>query len=149
MRFMPTAAKLVAGISFACVGYFAAKTYLPGLPESYNAGYFVELNAALGFFVGWFVMGRQVGHDLRRAARFGFATSVSFAVWGILSFSVLEMVLRSLDKRYRMPQDALLNMVEIGWFFIATGLRLEFIVVMVLGGMLAGVLSEFADRIWN
>ena len=76
---MPTAAKLVAEISFAIVGWLAANAHVPTQGENADVGAFRELTALLGLIIGWMVMGGLVGKGYREAIGSGLRTSVTLA----------------------------------------------------------------------
>ena len=71
---MPTAAKLIAAVAFAIVALIAAITFVPHMPEGSQIGLFRELTAAIGFIVGWFVMGDLFGKGYGEAAGSGLRT---------------------------------------------------------------------------
>ena len=149
MRQMPTAAKLVAAVCFAIVAFAAALAYEPLLPESQRGKWFTLASAGIGLWVGWRVMGRMVGGDLRSASRAGVYTIFWLVLWAGLTFSLWEMLIRSWNKRYRTPTEALGNVIEIALYYGSLALNLEVILTLILGGMLAGILSELANRIWR
>jgi len=149
MREMPTSGKLVAGICFAIVGYFAAHFYVPGLPEAWRISWFLECSAALGFLVGWLIMGRKVGETLPLAATSGVGTSVWLLIWALLGFSVHEMLQRSLDKRYNQPMEAVGAVFELIIFFAKLLVNIEVLGVLLIGGIISGVLTELAHRLWR
>ena len=66
---MPTAPKLIAAVFFACVAALAAHLFIPVLPEGTQIKMFRELSAGIGFFCGWFIMGRTVGRGMVEAQR--------------------------------------------------------------------------------
>ncbi|NOX41344.1 MAG: TrgA family protein [Alphaproteobacteria bacterium] len=149
MRAMPTGAKLVAGISVALVAFGAATLFLPALNSPSPPRWFASANAALGFVVGWRILGRMVGGSYRAAMSAGTGTSVWLFSWALLMFSLREMILRSLDKRYRTPTEALGNVVEIALYYAKLALSVEVVSALLLGGMIAGLLAEFANRRWD
>ncbi len=50
---MPTAAKLVAAILTAVLGYYVADVIVPHLPEQDRDNYMRETSAFVGLLVGW------------------------------------------------------------------------------------------------
>ncbi|NHX27524.1 TrgA family protein, partial [Escherichia coli] len=50
---MPTAARLVAFVTFALVTYIATDYYILELPESTKVKWFREMNAAIGGIAAW------------------------------------------------------------------------------------------------
>ena len=146
---MPTAARLAAALAFALVGFMAAETYKPGLPPETQWGMFSVLCTLIGILCGWLVMGRLAGRGMRAALGSGLRTSANMVFYAMLLFSIYEMVLRSLRKRY----DGVFEAIE-GTFDIALGyglalLRPEPMIVLVVGGMLAGLFAEWTSRRWR
>jgi len=149
MRDMPTGAKLVAGITFAVVAFVAAQLFLPSLELDAAPRWFAAANALLGFLVGWRVLGRAVGGTYGTAIWAGVGAAIWLFFWALLLFSFREMVLRSLDKRYRIPTEALGNLLEIAIFYAKLAFSVEVLGALLLGGMIAGILAEFAGRRWS
>ncbi len=145
---MPTAAKLVGAICFALVGALAAAALAPVLPDQFRAQWFVPANAAIGALVGWRVMGRAVGEGMRRALFAGLGTSAWLLFWALVIFSLREMLMRSLDRRYGNPTDALTNVIAIFEQFFRMAMIPEVVVILLAGGLIGGLLSELADRRW-
>ena len=58
---MPTAAKVMAAVSFAVVGWVLANYYAVNMPDAAAAGPIREGAALVGVVVGWSVMGNSVG----------------------------------------------------------------------------------------
>ncbi len=149
MRLTLTSGRLVAGICFALTGYLAAVTLSPTLPASFRVVWFPEASALLGALVGWVVMGRHVGHGLRAAMRQGVGTAVWLFFWALLSFSIYEMLLRALEKRYRQPMEAVGGALEISLYFFKIAMSVEVLGTLLIGGLISGALAEIANRIWR
>ncbi len=148
MREMPTAAKLVGAICFAAVGALAAAALAPTLPDQFRAQWFVPVNAAIGALVGWRVMGRSVGDGIRRAMISGLGSATWLLFWALVVFSLREMLIRSLDRRYGNPTDALTNVVVILEEFFRMAMVPEVVIILVVGGLIGGLMCELADRRW-
>jgi len=146
---MPTAARLFAAIAFAAIGFMAAEIYKPGLPPETQWGRFTILSALIGLLCGWFVMGRLAGRGMRAAFGSGLRTSANMVFYAMLLFSVYEMVLRSLRKRYDGVFEAVMGTFDIMLAYGAALVRPEPLVVLVLGGMLGGAFAEWAARRWS
>ena len=149
MREGPTAAKLVAAILFAFIGMAAALAYEPFLPESKREPLFAEATALIGAFVGWWVMGRLVGGSYRLSGRAGVVTSFWLLFWALLIFSLRMMVLKSWEKRYREPAEALSDVVFIGYGYLKLAMNLPVLGVLAVGGLIAGMVVEFIARRWR
>ena len=147
---MPTAAKLFAAFGFGLVGFFAAEVMKPSFPEGMNLGWFSVICGLIGISVGWWVMGPNAGRGNGRAIATGLRTSVTIVLWALFVFSVYEMLARSIDKRYAGVMDALRGMVglvaEYGVLVLTSTMTL---VVLIMGGILAGLFAEWAARRWS
>ncbi|MEO8243830.1 MAG: TrgA family protein [bacterium] len=143
---MPTAAKLVAAVAFALVGWLTARAYIPQLPEGTNTGFFPEITAALGFAIGWLTLGPNVGRGYVEALSYGLRTSIFLVFWALLGFSIYYMVLRSTKMIYHNAGEAVLDvpllMLQYGKLLAAS----EVIMTLVIGGILGGWVAEFARR---
>src|SRR6056297_1256011 len=104
---MPTAAKLLAAVAFAALGFLAAETVKPHMVEGTQFGVFSYICAGIGALCGWMVMGGLVGAGYRAAAGYGVRTAATLVFWALLGFSIYEMILRATKMRYDGPMDAL------------------------------------------
>ncbi len=145
---MPTAARLVAATIFALVGYFAALTYIPTLPDGTQVAWLEESAAIAGFLCGWLIMGRQTGNSVMAAFGNGISTGVAVVFWTALGWSIYEMVVRSTKMMYDGPMDAVLSVFDLMVQYGRLMLSAEFIGIVVVGGLIGGVLTELAGRRW-
>lgn len=148
---MPTAAKAVAALAFALVAYFAAQgVKAPGvMPEGTQFGWFSEITAGIGFLCGWIVMGGLVGKGYGEAAASGLRVSVTIVFWALLGFAIYDMVQQSMKMRYHGPMEAVLDVFNI---MLVNGKRLgtlEILGTLAVGGVLGGVVAEWAGRRWK
>jgi hypothetical protein len=146
---MPTAAKLVAAVMFAAVGFLAAQAFVPSLPEGTQIGFLREICAVLGLVIGWLVMGRLVGKGYVEAVGFGIRTSVTVLFWAVLGFSIYEMILRSTKMMYDGPMEALLGVFDLVIYYGKMMGSPEFIGTLLIGGVLGGIAAEWAGRRWS
>jgi hypothetical protein len=147
---MPTAAKLFAAFAFGLVGFFAAEVMKPSFPEGMNLGWFSVICGLIGILVGWWVMGSNAGRGTGRAIGTGLRTSVTIVFWALVFFSIYEMLARSIDKRYVGVMDALRGMVGlVAEYAVLVGTSTMTLVVLLVGGVLAGLFSEWAAKRWN
>jgi hypothetical protein len=146
---MPTAAKLVAAISFAIVGWIAANVYIPVLGAGYNAGPFRELVALLGLVVGWRVLGPDTGHGYRQSMGSGLKTAVVLVFFALLLFSIREMVMQSTKMRYDGPMDAILDVFNLMLARAREMMTADVLGTLLVGGIVAGILAERASKRWS
>jgi hypothetical protein len=146
---MPTGAKAMAAISFAVVGWITANAYVPNMPEAGQVGLFRELSALLGAIVGWRVMGNAVGKGYVRAVGSGWKTMIVLVFFALLLFGIYEMLELSVQMRYEGPLEAILDvfqrMMERSIPLLSTGV----IAAILIGGGVAGILTENAGRRWR
>jgi hypothetical protein len=147
---MPTAAKLIAALAFAALGYILAELYKPLAPAGLRFGFFSEISALLGLAAGWLVMGKLAGRGYWRAWGGGVRTAAVMVVWAIIGFALFEMVRRGADGRYGPSLAKTLTagatlMVD----FARTAMELNFLATMAIGGAVAGIITEWAKRNWG
>lgn len=146
---MPTAAKLFAALAFAAVGFFAAEAFKPALPEGTQFGFFTEICAALGALCGWRISGALAGKGYYASSGYGVRTSVTIVFWALLGFSIYEMVLRSMKLRYDGPFEAVVAVFDLAYGYLLLMGRSDFLIILVAGGILGGMLTEWASRRWS
>jgi hypothetical protein len=146
---MFTAPRLVAALLLACVGFLTSELIKPLMIEGTQFGYFSFVNAALGFVVGWVVIGRRIGRGISAAISYGLTGAAALMFWGLFSQSVNEMLRLSLRRRYKGPFEALTDMVRIFVEFGATMATAPVLGTLFIGGALAAVLAEVSARHWR
>ena len=146
---MPTAARLIAAALFALLAYAAAELFKPGMPPETQFGWFAPICALVGLVVGWTVSGALAGRGYRAAAGTGLRSSATIVFWVLLGFSVREMVLRSMRKQFKGVFEAIEGTFDIMLDFGQALLRPEPIVALAVGGIVAGLLTEWGSRRWR
>lgn len=146
---MPTAARLIAALVLAATAWFASQTVKPYLPEGTNFGWFDYLNVALGLVIGWIVIGRRAGRGQSAAVGNGLTAAAVLAFWAIFLQASNEMLRQSLNRRYDGPTEAILDVFEMCLEYGAHLINPDVIGPLLVGGILAGILAELANRIWR
>jgi hypothetical protein len=146
---MPTAAKLVAAICLAALGYAASETVKTLMPDGTDFGIFTLVNAGIGFACGWLILGNRAGRGYSAALSNGFTGMVALVFWALFVQAAYEMVALALRRRFEGPVEAAAAVFEIMAEYGAVMLDLELILLLMLGAFLAGVLSEGAARRWR
>lgn len=146
---MPTAARLVAALCLAFVGYVLSHMVMPLMPESTNFGNFVPLNTALGGVVGWIVMGRRAGRGTTGAINNGLTGVFVLMLWGVAIQACYEMFRRAMRNRYDGPVEALTSVFQIAAEYAVLVATVPIFVVLVISAILSGLLTEFANRNWR
>ena len=146
---MPTAAKLIAAVAFAVVGWLAAGYYVLRLPEGTSTGYFREITAALGFVIGWLTLGSAVGRGYGEAVSLGLRTSLLLLAWALIGFSVDRMIIRSTKMTYKDVGEAVLDVPMLMLYYGKLMGSAPFIATLIIGGVLGGLAAEAAARRWR
>lgn len=146
---MPTAAKLVAALAFALLGYLAAELFKDAMPERTVWGYFNLVSAGIGLLCGWIIMGDLVGHGYQASSGYGLRTMIQAVAWVIIAFSIYEAVKRSTKLRYDGPMEAVLGMFDLALEYLVKLGTAPMIGTLLLGGLLGGILAEWAHRNWK
>ena len=146
---MPTAPKLVAALLFAAIAWLAAEACKPQLPEGMAVGLFAPIAAGVGLLSGWRVMGRLVGQGVWPSAGHGLRTSLTMLVWVLLIFGIREMYIGTTHMRYAGPIEAIVGIFTLAGKYALYTTAPAVAGVLVVGGMLAGALTELAARRWR
>ena len=146
---MPTAARIFGALCFALVGFLGAEAVKPMMPQGTQFGYFSAIMAAIGAASGWNVMGALVGRGYGVAMSSGLRTSATLVFFGILLFSGREMILRSINRLYHGPVEALQGMVGLATDYGRLLLNPQDLVILIGGGALAGLVVEWVSRRWR
>lgn len=145
---MPTAAKLAGSVLFACLAYLLAGMFRQYLPPATQLGWFDQVSTLIGFLCGWRIMGGNAGQGIVIALNNGLRTAVTMVFFALVVFSIEEMYQVAIRRMYDGPGDALLGAVSIGSDFAVMLLQPDLLIVLVVGGILCGWLTEKIARRW-
>lgn len=146
---MPTASKLVAATAYAVLGLIAALTFVKYLPDGMPRGYFFEITAAIGFIVGWLVMGKLTRKGYREAINSGLVTALILVFWALLAFSLYFMLKKSMRMMYDGPMEAVLGVFQLMFDYGKLLLVPDMLGVILVGGIMAGMITEWAGKRWS
>lgn len=146
---MPTAARLVAALCLAALGFVLSRIVMPLMPESTDFGYFIPVNVVLGLSAGWFIMGRRVGRGTTQAINNGLTGTFVLILWGVSVQAINEMMRLAMRNRYDNVFEAIAAIFEIGAEFSYTIATVEFAIAAVIGAVIAGLVTEFAGSRWR
>lgn len=146
---MPTAARLLAAVFFAALGWFASDLVKPLLPEGTQTGWLNETMAVIGALSGWTMAGARAGDGMRSGLGYGLTTSALIVFWGVLVFSGYEMLDLSLKNRFGGPMQAIKAMIGIAIDYVKLISTPEIIGTLVVGGLFGGWLAEWASKRWS
>ena len=146
---MPTAAKMVAGIMMAAVAWFVSGMVKGLLPEGTPTGIMAELNAVIGFIMGWLIIGSRAGDGYKAAIGYGWTAVVASLFWILVLWGGYEMTINATRLRYGGPMEAIADFFQINVDYLITMGTGEVIATLLLGGAVAGMMGEWAGRRWR
>lgn len=146
---MFTAARLIAALCLAGLGYLGSEYVKVLVDESKSYGFFTYYNTAIGFFCGWIIVGPRAGRGMASAISHGVTGTAALVFWALLLQAVNEMVDEAMSHKYHGPMEAFAAIFELMVEFGATLLDTGFIMMLVIGALVAGCLSEIASRYWR
>lgn len=146
---MPTAAKLMAAICFAVVGWVLANYYALNMPDATAAGPIREGAALVGIIIGWTVMGNSTGKGYVEAAGAGIKTAVLLAVVALFLLALSEMLENSVKLRYEDAMEAFMDVLQTMVKRSQALVSLGVFGTILLGGIVGGILTENAGRRWK
>lgn len=146
---MPTAAKLVAAVFFAILSWVVADLYAQILPPATHTGLLRPVAAVMGVIWGWRVTGGLAGRGYGEAAANGLRTAVTIAFWTIFIFSVYDMILQATKMRYHGVMEALLAIFAIMLSYAALLKDVTVSAAGIGGGMVVGMIAEWASKRWS
>lgn len=146
---MPTAAKLIGALLLFGVGWLAALFAIDTLPEGTPARYFPLTIALIGFWQGWMVIGGQAGQGVAAGAGHGLRAGVQMALIGLAVFALREMFLRAGNLRYRGAGEATTAALDLFADYALQSLTVPIWGTVILGGVVAGTISEWSARRWR
>ncbi|RYG91886.1 TrgA family protein [Loktanella sp. IMCC34160] len=143
---MPTMGKLVAAVLFGALAWYVSQLCIPIFPEGTMPTFWTGINTGFGILMGWVVAGKRAGMGLNAALSYGVTTAAAIIFWALFGNSAVEMVERSLDKRYDGPVEAVVSIFEIG---VETGQMLataEVLGALFIGSIIAALIVEFVGK---
>jgi hypothetical protein len=146
---MPTAAKLFAAFAFAALAFFAAEVFKPHMSEGTQFGAFVPISALIGLVSGWRVMGPAAGQGNWMAVNNGIKTAACMLVLALVVFSIEGMLVLAFRRAYDGPMEAIIGIFGVGVDYLLRVLAWDVLAVLLIGGALGGLLSEWAARRWR
>ncbi len=146
---MPTAAKLVAAILLGALAWGVSDLIRPLMPEGTNFGWFNYVNAAVGAILGWRIIGAQAGKGMGEAMSMGFTASVVLYLLGLFIQACNEMLRLATSSRFDGPIEAVQSILTIGMKYASEISSPLVIVSLAVGGVVVGILTEYASRRWR
>ena len=145
---MPTTGRFVGAVLFGLIAWYVSQLFKPLMPEGKNFGNFSEYNALIGIVLGWGMLGHRSHPDRRASIGAGLTTAIAVTFWALLIHAGIEMITLSLRKRYDGAGDALIGVLKLMGKYGEMMLTPEILITLLLGGVIAGALSGWAERRW-
>ncbi|SMR71700.1 hypothetical protein SAMN04488030_1030 [Aliiroseovarius halocynthiae] len=146
---MPTAAKFISAVILAAIGWMCAEMVKPLMPEGSDPRYFSQTCAIAGWLVGWFYLGPRADRELGTMGSNAGTTTFVQVIFTLFIFSFVEMIERSLKKRYDGPIEGLQDIFVIGGEMMLEYTTAEIVAVAILGGFIASKVAFYAARKWG
>lgn len=146
---MPTAAKLVAALSFAFLAFVVCTVIEGLLPEAQRIGQLYPVSMAMGAICGWMVSGAAPRGTMVEAAATGLRTATITTLCALFAFALGTMLQVAMRGLYRGPMDAFLDIFNEFIDFGAMILNVPTLGTIALGGLVAGMVTESAGRRWR
>lgn len=146
---MPDSARLIAAVCIGALGFLVSFLIMPLLPESTYFGNFIWINAGLGVLAGWIVMGKRAGRGVASAINNGLGGAMTLVMWGLFFYGCYEMFNKAVDNWYHDPFDALIAIFELMATYGLVLLDPAVLMVLIGGGIVAGLFTELAWRNWR
>ncbi len=143
---MPTFARLVAAVLFAALAWWVSGLIVPLMPNERPMGYFALINAAIGLIMGWRIQGGRAGNGYNAAIGISLTTVAAIVFWGLLINSSIVMVELSLRKSYDGAVEAVVGVVDLMAVHGRIMLDATVIGTLVVGGLVIGMVTEWASR---
>ena len=146
---MPTAARLVASILLAILGWLLSDVVRPLMPEGTAFGWFNYVNSFIGLCVGWTVIGSRVGRGFVSAINNGVTGTAVLVLWCLFVHSCYEMFRLAMRNRYDGPMEALTSIFLIGSEFGIMIATPTFFTLAVVGALVTGIAADAAGKRWK
>ena len=134
--------RLAAALGLAALGFVAATRLMMTWPDPVIFGYFQYASAALGFVVGWRVVGLLLGRGIGHGLSAGITGAVVLLVLCFACFSIYEAIWRNASMTRIAPDVVMFRY----WNMVSTwaGHMTDWVFWAILfgGGALVGLLSE-------
>ena len=140
---MPTAGRLSAAVLFALLGIAFAFLTTPTFPEARAPGYWYPLNAVVGIFVGWKIVGSRVGRGIAAGIGSGITGTVALLFWVLFFVSFAEMIRKSMRHAYDDPVEAIVGVFEIMGEYALQFADVNLGIALLVGSIVVGFIVEF------
>ena len=150
LSMMPTAAKLVAAIYFAALGFMASSVIFNYFAEGAKPGKFPYICIFFGLIIGYRFAGRRATGSYRAGFGNGLTTVFLISLWCLMTFGGAEMYDKATHLRYDGVMDGLKDWVLIMVDYVKKYiLHVDVGALLIVGGLFGGWLTERTARAWS
>jgi len=146
---MPTAARMAGAVVFGILAWFISEMVKPLMPDGTDFGRFSEYNIMIGILSGWIVMGTRSNEGSRAAVGGGLTTAIAMMFWGLLIYSVVEMIKLSFRKHYPGPVEAVVGVFELGFEYGTMIATPSIIGTLLVCGAIGGAFCSWVAQRWS
>ena len=146
---MPTAARLTAAICFGALGLAFAYMSAQYFAEARQPSYWYPLSGGVGLLAGWIVVGSRVGRGYTAGMANGITGGVTVLFWVFFLMSFADMIQKSMRNAYDGPVEAVVGVFEIMGEYALQFAYIELGVLMFVGSIVGGYITEFVGRRWS
>ncbi len=146
---MPTAARLVALICLALLGWTMATIVAPIVKDADDGNVWFGGFSLAGAIAGWMFLGKKVGNPAYKAA-FNGINAVIYGFFIIVFMATLGAIWDAMGYHaYRTIEDLLVGLTSNALAYLSYIRHPDVILYGVVGGALSGIISEMAHRRWR
>lgn len=146
---MPTAAKLVGALALAAVGWAMTDVIMYRHPVYAEPGLNHYIFVAIGAFVGWSFVGRRAEFGYKAAWGGGISGALVAAFWLILLMACYGVYKGIGYHAYKTVPEMAEGFMKIFWEYFLLLSDVQLLILLLCGGLLSGVFSGFAARLWR
>ncbi|MBO6853449.1 MAG: TrgA family protein [Marivivens sp.] len=143
---MPTAGRLAGAITYGALALYLSELLRPVFEEEGLTLTFTLSNGVIGVLVGWIIAGSRAGRGYPAAIGYGITAGVALVFWFAFVWSFLEMIERSLDKRYKGALEAVTDIFNLGMESVVEGATPVTIGTLVVGALMAALVTDFIGQ---
>lgn len=146
---MPTAPKLIAGLTLALVAAIASYVFAITHPELFGGTVFILSNALFGFLVGWFSFGQKPGRGFAEGATKGIRSGIVLVFISAVAFG-LRYVVKGMKKGFfNEPMDVFITWLSQSADYLVMSFTPEVWAIILVGGAISGIVTQFSSRYWT
>ena len=143
---MPTAGWLAGAITFGALALYLSELLRPVFEEEGLTLTFTLANGVIGILVGWVIAGSRAGRGYPAAIGYGITAGVALVFWIAFVWSFLEMLERSLAKRYRGALEAVTDIFQLSMDSVVEGATPQVLVTLAVGALIAALETDFVGQ---